>query len=57
MKTPRDIGSSVTKIWSATNVIDETNQLAQFVGVLRRRYLTWFMNFIENHIRTKDKIK
>ena len=44
-------------MWDATDVIDEDKQITQFAGALRKRALTWYMNFTENRIRTKAKIK
>ena len=44
-------------MWDAMDVIDEDKQITQFVGALRKRVLTWYMNFTENQIRTKDEIK
>jgi hypothetical protein len=39
------------------DVIDETKKTTKFVAALRRRTLTWFMNFRENNNRTNDGIR
>ena len=44
-------------MWDTTDVTDEDKQITQFAGALRKRALTWYMNFIENQERTKDEIK
>ena len=44
-------------MWDATDVIDENRQIAQFAGALRKRALTWYMNFTESQNRSKDEIK
>jgi len=44
------------KIWDATDITNKAKQLAQFVGALRRRALTWFMNFTENRSKSKSDI-
>ena len=44
-------------MWDETDVTDDDNKIAQFAGALRKRALTWYMNFTENQARTKDEIK
>lgn len=44
-------------MWDAANVNDGDKKIAQFVGALRKRALTWYMNFIENQAKSKDDIK
>ena len=44
-------------MWDTTDITDEDKQIAQFVGALRKRALTWYMNFIESQNRSKAKIK
>ena len=36
------------RMWATTNIIDEDKQIAQFAGKLRKRALTWYMNFTES---------
>lgn len=45
------------KLWTPNDITDEDKQMAQFAASLRKRVLTWFMNFTEYHIKSKDKIK
>ena len=44
-------------MWDVVDVTDDDKKIAQFVGALRKRALTWYMNFTENQAGTKDKIK
>ena len=44
-------------MWDAADVTDDNKKIAQFPGALRKRALTWYMNFTENQARTKDEIK
>ena len=44
-------------MWDAVDVMDENRQITQFVGTLRKRALTWYMNFIESQNKSKAKIK
>ena len=44
-------------MWDASDITDEDKQIAQFVGTLRKRVLTWYMNFMENQTRTKTEIE
>ena len=44
-------------MWDATNVTNDDKKIAKFVGALRKRALTFYMNFIENKERTKHEIK
>ena len=37
--------------WEANQVTDEDKQMAQFVGALRKRELTWYMKFSERQPR------
>ena len=41
-------------MWDAADVTDDDKKIAQFVGALRKRALTWYMNFTENQAKTKD---
>ena len=36
------------RMWHATDVTNHDKKIAQFVGALRKRALTWYMNFTEN---------
>ena len=40
-------------MWDVADVIDDDKKNAQFAGALRKRALTWYMNFIENQERTR----
>jgi hypothetical protein len=53
---PKDISSSVRNSWNVMDVTDEMKKW-QFVGALRKRSLTWFMNFIDNQTRSKHKLR
>ena len=44
-------------MWDATDVTDENRQITQFAGALRKRALTWYMNFMESQNRSKAEIK
>ena len=44
-------------MWDTTDVTDEDKQIAQFVGALRKRALTWYMNFTESQNKSKVEIK
>ena len=44
-------------MWDATDVTDENRQIAQFAGALRKRALTWYMNFKKSQNRSKTEIK
>ena len=37
-------------IWVANDVDNEDKQMHQFTAGLRKRALTWYMNFTNNHI-------
>ena len=44
--------------WEANHVTDQDRQMAQFAGALRKRALTWYMNFSERTPQeTKGEIK
>ena len=44
--------------WEANQVTDEDKKMAQFVGGLRKRALTWYMTFFERTLRaTKAEVK
>ena len=44
--------------WEANQVTYEDRQMAQFIGALRKRALTWYMTFSERQpIATKAEIK
>ena len=43
-------------IWDVANIADENKKISQFVGVLSKRALTWYMNFNENHTKSKNNI-
>lgn len=45
------------RMWDATNVTDDDKKIEQFVGALRKRDITRYMNFTKNQARIKDKIK
>ena len=44
-------------MWDATEVTTEDKQITQFAGALRKRALTWYMNFTKSQSRSKGKIK
>ena len=44
-------------MWDVVDVTDENRQIAQFAGALRKRALTWYMNFTESQNRSKAEIK
>ena len=44
-------------MWDAVDITDENRQIAQFAGALRKRALTWYMNFTESQNRSKAEIK
>lgn len=44
-------------IWDATNITNQAKQVAQFIGDLRKRVLTWYINFTKNHNWSKDEMK
>ena len=44
-------------MWDTADVIDEYKQITQFMGALRKRVLTWYMNFTESQNRSKSEIK
>ena len=44
-------------MWDAADIIYGNRQIAQFAGALRKRALTWYMNFIESQNRSKYEIK
>ena len=44
-------------MWDAANITYEDKQISQFAGALRKRVLTWYMNFTESQNRAKAKIK
>ena len=44
-------------MWDAVDVMDEDKQITQFAGALRKRALTWYMNFTESLNRSKAEIK
>lgn len=44
-------------IWAVNDVDSEEKQMHQFVAGLRKRALTWYMNFTSTYIRTKGQIK
>ena len=43
-------------MWDVADVTDEDKQIAQFTGALRKRALTWYMNFTESQNRSKAEI-
>ena len=43
-------------MWDAADVTNDDKKIAQFAGALRKRALTWYMNFTENQARSKDKL-
>ena len=44
-------------MWDTADVMNENRQITQFAGALRKRVLTWYMNFTESQNRSKDEIK
>ena len=44
-------------IWDAFNVTNEDKQIVEFIGTLRKRALTWYLNFTKNKIRYRSGIK
>ena len=44
-------------MWDVANITDENRQITQFAGALRKRALTWYMNFTESQNRSKAEIK
>ena len=44
-------------MWDVADVTDENKQISQFAGALRKRVLTWYMNFTESQNRSKAEIK
>ena len=44
-------------MWDVADIMDENRQIAQFAGTLRKRALTWYMNFMESQNRSKAEIK
>jgi hypothetical protein len=54
---PRQHRFICERMWDATDVIDEDKQITQFAGALRKRVLTWYMNFTESQNRSKAEIK
>ena len=44
-------------MWDATDITDNDKKIAQFAGALRKRELTWYMNFTKKQARSKDDIK
>ena len=44
-------------IWSANDVDNEDKQMHQFAARLRKRALTWYMNFTSTEVHTKAQIK
>ena len=35
-------------MWDATDITDDNKKIVHFVGALKKRALTWYMNFTEN---------
>lgn len=44
-------------IWAANDIDNEEKKIHQFVAGLRKRALTWFMNYTNNQVHTKGQIK
>ena len=44
-------------MWDIADVTNEDKQIAQFALTLRKRALTWYMNFTENQNISKAEIK
>lgn len=40
-----------------TNITNKNKQIAQFMTLLRKRDLTWYMNFDKNQSKSKNDIK
>ena len=43
-------------IWESTDITNKNKQIAQFIGSLRKIYLTWYMNFNENQSKYKNNL-
>jgi hypothetical protein len=56
MKIPNDT-SLCEKNWDSLDITYEYKQMEQFIRALRKRYLTYFMNFTKNPKTMKAKIK
>ena len=54
---PRQHWFICKRMWDAVDVTNDDKKIAQFVGALRKRDLTSYMNFTENQARTKYEIK
>ena len=54
---PRQHWFVYEQMWDAADVMDENKQITQFAGTLRKRVLTWYMNFTESQNRSEVKIK
>jgi hypothetical protein len=54
---PRQHWFICERMWDAADITDENRQIAQFAGALRKRVLTWYMNFTESQNRSKAEIK
>lgn len=44
-------------MWDAADITDEDKQIDQFASALRKRALTWYMNFTKSQNISKAKIK
>jgi hypothetical protein len=51
------ITGSFVKPYGKESTLSIKNQIAQFVGALRKRALTWYMNFTKKHKRSKSEIQ
>ena len=53
---PRQHWFACERMWDAADITDEDKKITQFVGALRKRALTWYMNFTESQNRSKVEI-
>lgn len=44
-------------MWDVGDVTGDNKKITQFAGALKKRALTWYMNFTENQARKVDEIK
>ena len=45
------------RMWEVTDMTNNDKKIAQFVGALKKKALTWYMNFIQNHPRKNDETR
>ena len=44
-------------IWDATSITKKNKKIVEFTGSLRKKSLTWYMNFNENQEKFKNDIR